>query len=291
MAEMRPFISTMSDPILPFVNDGEISAESLEELNQLLDQSPGEDSSEEEVAAFMEKVMATGAGAKLIGGLAEQLTERGDLAEMLAEEPEELEEVNDYRELTSPARMIFKVELTGVDVGIWRRVSLPADCSFFDLHCAIQDSLGWLDQHRHEFQVRENGVVAVAFGVGKVEGERDDLYCGIQNEITELVTNGIHSFHYLYEAEGVWEGLIMVEDLVPAGEKGTSNGLQPCVHDGIGLCPPEDCGGPDGFRKFLAGEHPLAIEYGEELVERIRAGEFDPGAVRFRNVAEVAKLV
>ena len=33
------------------------------------------------------------------------------------------------------------------------RIRVPASYSFWDLHVAIQDSMGWLDYHLHEFRV------------------------------------------------------------------------------------------------------------------------------------------
>ena len=49
----------------------------------------------------------------------------------------------------------FKVALRGIKPPIWRRILVPAKYSFWDLHVAIQDSMGWLDYHLHLFRVRE----------------------------------------------------------------------------------------------------------------------------------------
>ena len=34
---------------------------------------------------------------------------------------------------------------------------MPETYSFWDLHVAIQDAMGWLDYHLHEFRVKEPG--------------------------------------------------------------------------------------------------------------------------------------
>jgi hypothetical protein len=47
----------------------------------------------------------------------------------------------------------FKVELTTIEPTIWRRIQVPAKYSFWDLHVAIQDAMGWLDYHLHAFRV------------------------------------------------------------------------------------------------------------------------------------------
>jgi hypothetical protein len=38
----------------------------------------------------------------------------------------------------------FKVELKGITPLIWRRIQVPENYSFWDLHVAIQDAMGWL---------------------------------------------------------------------------------------------------------------------------------------------------
>jgi len=47
----------------------------------------------------------------------------------------------------------IKVSLVGIRPPIWRRLQVPADDSFWDLHVAIQDTMGRLDFHLHEFRV------------------------------------------------------------------------------------------------------------------------------------------
>ena len=46
----------------------------------------------------------------------------------------------------------FRVELVGILPSIWREILVPAHYSFWDLHVAIQDAMGWLDYHLHEFR-------------------------------------------------------------------------------------------------------------------------------------------
>jgi hypothetical protein len=47
----------------------------------------------------------------------------------------------------------FLVVLTGVDPVVWRRIQVPENYSFWDLHIAIQDAMGWLGYHLHEFRL------------------------------------------------------------------------------------------------------------------------------------------
>ena len=46
----------------------------------------------------------------------------------------------------------IRVELIGFSPPIWREILVPARYSFWDLHVAVQDAMGWLDYHLHEFR-------------------------------------------------------------------------------------------------------------------------------------------
>ena len=51
--------------------------------------------------------------------------------------------------------LLFRIELQNILPSIWREVLVPSNCSFWDLHVAIQDSMGWLDNHLHAFHVQD----------------------------------------------------------------------------------------------------------------------------------------
>lgn len=55
----------------------------------------------------------------------------------------------------SPKRDIrLKVTLKHVKPAVWRRIEVPVTYTFWDLHVAIQDAMGWLDYHLHVFRAR-----------------------------------------------------------------------------------------------------------------------------------------
>jgi hypothetical protein len=41
----------------------------------------------------------------------------------------------------------FKITLQDISPLIWRRIRVPASYTFWDLHVAIQDAMGWTDSH------------------------------------------------------------------------------------------------------------------------------------------------
>jgi len=62
------------------------------------------------------------------------------------------------RRATRPAREFqivhqFLIGPANTEPLVWRRIQVPEDYSFWDLHVAIQDAMGWLDYHLHEFEV------------------------------------------------------------------------------------------------------------------------------------------
>lgn len=261
--ELPPGIAALLAGSVEGVSDDEMSA-----FYELMESGPGEGASEEEVEAFMERVLATGAGQKIVAGFTTKM-------------PREAIEEAEYVAPGSVARMMFRVKLLGTKPEIWRQISLAADATFFDLHVSIQESFGWLNTGRHEFQVREAGRVELRIGQ---KASSETQFTEMELTMADLVSNGVMEFHYHYDFEENWDHLITVE-----GAAEGSRETRARVHAGEGLCPPEGCGGITGFEKFLAGDHPMVQEYGPELVARIREGEFDPASVRFRDPAEFLK--
>ena len=49
----------------------------------------------------------------------------------------------------------FKITLNDIKPPVWRRIQVPETYSFWDLHVAIQDAMGWFDCHLHEFNIKE----------------------------------------------------------------------------------------------------------------------------------------
>jgi len=75
----------------------------------------------------------------------------------------------------------FKIELQEITPTIWRRILVPADYNFWDLHVGIQDSMGWLDYHLHYFEIRGKGKKnAVHIGIPDFDRNEDlqEVYPG-----------------------------------------------------------------------------------------------------------------
>ena len=49
----------------------------------------------------------------------------------------------------------FELALERIRPPIWRRIEVPETCTFWDLHVAVQDAMGWRDERLHEFRMAD----------------------------------------------------------------------------------------------------------------------------------------
>lgn len=177
----------------------------------------------------------------------------------------------------------FLVALIGVDPLIWRRIHVPAQYSFWDLHVAIQDSMGWQDYHLHEFEINdpETGC-RVRIGLP----DEEDLYDrGVLADHEQFIADYFTSLNphslYTYDFGDGWRHLLAFEGYISLQE-----GLKyPRCISGERRCPPEDCGGPGGYSRFLEAiqnlSHPEHGHYLSWIGGPFDPDEFSPDEVQF----------
>ncbi len=190
----------------------------------------------------------------------------------------------------------FKITLLGVSPLVCRRIQVPAEYSFWDLHVAIQDSMGWLDCHLHGFYFqREGKVVEIGISVDPPVDHR--FYAGWDVKLSEYFTEPGVTSRYDYDFGDGWQHEVLLESTLQR-EKGVK--YPRCV-DGRHLCPQEDSGGVEGYarlRRIL--RNPKHKEYLEmvrwmrgmaSLSQRPPFDERNPGAVRFDNPRTRLRIV
>ena len=142
----------------------------------------------------------------------------------------------------------FRFELVGIEPLIWRRVQVPLKYSFWDLHVAIQDSMGWLDYHLHAFRVRmPHKRKIVEIGIPTDDYFDEPVLPGWQIPITDYFTEPGKSAPYEYDFGDGWEHNILLEGIL-LKEKGAR--YPKCVA-GERACPPEDCGSVPGYYELV----------------------------------------
>jgi hypothetical protein len=83
----------------------------------------------------------------------------------------------------------FKISLYEIEPCIWRRIQVPAKYSFWDLHVAIQDAMGWLDYHLHAFRIRpKHKKKSIEIGIPVDEWDGDEIIPGWQVPLVDHYT-------------------------------------------------------------------------------------------------------
>jgi len=167
----------------------------------------------------------------------------------------------------------FKITLNGISPAIWRRIQVPGDYSFWDLHVAIQDAMGWLDYHLHEFELKQPGSqtrVRIGIPDEDFDWSRKTL-AGWVVAIADYFTEANRTALYTYDFGDSWVHQIKLESI----ESGSPQEKYPACIGGERACPPEDVGGVWGYESFLEIiQDPEHEEY-EEMLSWV-GGEFDP---------------
>ena len=168
----------------------------------------------------------------------------------------------------------FKITVWDIRPPIWRRIQVPETYTFWDLHVAIQDAMGWVDYHLHEF-----GIISPKTGE-KVEigiPDEDDLGYGKvvladwKQKIADYFTEEKSSADYMYDFGDGWVHTIELEKILPR-EKDIK---YPICIKGKRACPPEDCGGIGGYYNLLKIISDPDHEEYESMIDWV-GGEYDP---------------
>ena len=165
----------------------------------------------------------------------------------------------------------FKITLKGIKPPIWRRIQVPETYTFWDLHVAIQDAMGWDDYHLHEFEL-VNPLTGLKQSIGSPDKEFDrEVFSELKQNLVDFFSMENRSAVYTYDFGDNWEHKIQLEKILPREEGVT----YPICIKGKRACPPEDCGGIWGYAELLEIlGNPNHEEY-EEMLEWL-GGEFDP---------------
>jgi hypothetical protein len=126
----------------------------------------------------------------------------------------------------------IKVWLTGISPMVWRRVLVPSGFTLRELHGVLQVAMGWEGIHLYDFQLR-----AGRYGSWEVAASSPDV------TLAALRFRKGARFIYEYDLNIPWCHEVRVEDRLPPEVRKT----YPLCTGGGGACPPEDCGGPEGF--------------------------------------------
>lgn len=166
----------------------------------------------------------------------------------------------------------FRITLMDVEPPIWRLIEVPAWGTFWSLHVAIQNAMGWTDSHLHAFTVPEGRSGEVELGFPDPDGYLETK-AGWRRLLKRHLKNVGQEFLYTYDFGDNWEHVVTLEGILLADPAVT----YPRCLDGARRCPPEDCGGTWGYEDFLAAVADPHHEEHESTLEWC-GGAFDPEA-------------
>jgi len=179
----------------------------------------------------------------------------------------------------------FKIILKKVKPPIWRRIQVPETYTFWDLSVAINDSMGWSGLSLNEFIINN----PLTYDKVSIEiPDEDEIY---EREIFSVFKEKIAKWFslennkakYIYNYNDYWEHEIILEKILPKNK----NVKYPLCIKGKRECPPEDCGGPLGYKLFLEAfknpEHPKHKECLETVREDFDPEYFNPDDVYFED--------
>lgn len=178
---------------------------------------------------------------------------------------------------------VYQMKVTLLDIRplVWRRFQVTSDQTLYDLHLILQTVMGWENYHLYEFSVSN------AFLYG--ENDHDSRKTS-RAKLSQLVSSEKQVFNYMYDFGDYWEHEILVERILKP-KKGVR---YPICIKGNRACPPEDCGGPPGYKHMLRvirnKRHPEYREMMDWLGERFDPLAFDMKSIN-RELRELRKSI
>jgi len=138
----------------------------------------------------------------------------------------------------------FRIELMEIEPMIWRVIEVPSTYTFWDLHVAIQDSMGWLDYHLHSFSLlppRKRKPILIGIP------DEGNTLPGWEMPLSQLFKEPGDEATYDYDFGDGWRHRVVLEGISLQEEE---NKYPNCLY-GERACPPEDCGGIPGYYHLL----------------------------------------
>lgn len=165
----------------------------------------------------------------------------------------------------------LKITLQGIKPPVWRRVLVDAGSHLDHVHEVIQAAFGWWSYHLHEFEID-----AERYGVPDPDDDWGTPTIDEKSIRLDAVANEGSSFTYLYDFGDGWDHRVVVEKVLAAP---SDTPLPSCI-GGRRACPPEDCGGPWGYKDLLAiladPTHPEHRQRAEWIGRPLDPDAFDP---------------
>ena len=136
-----------------------------------------------------------------------------------------------------------RVDLLLMPAPVWRRIVVPGDCTFWDLHVAIQDAFAWEDRHLHQFTLDDHRTGnRMRLGIPSDSGlDETAVLPGWEYRVMHHLAPDGSAILYTYDFGDEWQHEVVLE----ARQNGEEPARLPRCLAGVGSAPPEDSGGVD----------------------------------------------
>lgn len=126
---------------------------------------------------------------------------------------------------------------------VWRTILVRPETKLAMLHRYLQAAMAWRENHLYAFTIEGK-----EFGIPIRERDSDKkVYDARRYSLARLFPKIPARFNYVYDFGDWWEHIIEIE-----GEEEAQYRKQyPICVAGAEACPPEDSGGPPGYRELL----------------------------------------
>ena len=172
----------------------------------------------------------------------------------------------------------FRIVLKETKPPIWRRIQVPDNYSFKDLHVAIQNVMDWevYAGSSYEFRIAKSStglvetIACSSFGFSEYAGIHEPL-----KRIAEYFSLPNTKASYTCKHKSRWDFTIELEEILAADKFE----IYPICIKGKRASPPEDCGGANKYQEMLeaigessSGRSGKALK----LYQGILGDDFDP---------------
>lgn len=144
----------------------------------------------------------------------------------------------------------LRIGLADMPRPVMRRIEVPLAIHLDDLHLVFQQAMGWENRHPYEFRASDDigyGVVDPKRRFNRRRSAADATLADICRHLSRNLT-----FEYTYDFRDEWVHRVKLQGIGEADPDRT----YPHLISATRRCPPEDCGGPWGYGRFLESVSP-----------------------------------
>lgn len=161
---------------------------------------------------------------------------------------------------------LLKISLRGTQNLIWRRFVVPSFTTLNRLHPIVQAIMGWEGKFSHVYRLRKQEYFPADYG--EFDGFPEEMY-----SLDDLVFRTGARLCYIHDPAGDrW-----IHDILLENTRFLEQPVPQSVYclEGVRACPPESCGGSDGFRDLLKAVRNPETPEQEEIKHRYGMIDFE----------------